>query len=146
VLQEIQFPLKILLAILSYFVFDSFADMRKYQISTPSPNDVSMMERLNVYKSRFLAERNFYLFSFTLALFLIIMRVQRMLQNYNKLKLRSKQREKEFFDATAKLSAQPYHHPNEPDTFRVGALHPSDEDPLVADIRETSQAEARRRD
>jgi len=118
-----------------------------------------MMERLNVYKTRFLAERNFYLFSFTLALFLcvsrrflalvginfvpfirIILRVEDILQNYNRLKAKISKLEKAHLETLSRT------HAVETDTFRVGSVHPSDVDPLVSDIQEVQPAESRRRD
>jgi hypothetical protein len=79
---QLRLPIRIILAFLGYFVFDSFVEMRKYEAREPPSGDG---QKLLFLTSKFRAERNFYLMMLTFTLLVILLRVESLLVGKKKL-------------------------------------------------------------
>lgn len=81
-------PLRITLGILTFLFYESFTEMMRHQEHMQDSRSSELLARLDTLKLKFRAERNFYLFAFTFAVFIIILRLDVILGNYRVSKLR----------------------------------------------------------
>jgi hypothetical protein len=78
-------PLRITLGILTFLFYESITEMMRHQEKGSADDHFARMEAL---KGKFRAERNFYLFAFTFTIFIIILRLDVILNNYRLSKVR----------------------------------------------------------
>jgi len=77
-LDKINKPLYVILAVMCWVLFDSTMEMQKYG-NKPMDNTAAALNTENLYhRSKWRAERNFYLAAFTFTLLLILLRCHAM--------------------------------------------------------------------
>jgi hypothetical protein len=79
-------PLRVTLGLLTFFFYDSIAEMMRHREILGESRE--MFARMESMKQKFRAERNFYLFAFTFTVFIIILRLDVILNNYRTSKAR----------------------------------------------------------
>lgn len=81
-------PLRITLGILTFLFYEAFTEMMRHQENMQDSRSGELLARMEIMKLKFRAERNFYLFAFTFAVFIIILRLDVILGNYRTSKVR----------------------------------------------------------
>ena len=77
----LRIPLRITLGILTFLFYEAFTEMYRIQESVESSKG-DLFAKMEAMKLKFRAERNFYLFAFTFTVFIIILRLDVILNNY----------------------------------------------------------------
>lgn len=83
----LRIPLRITLGILTFLFYEAFTEMMRTQESVDAARG-DLFAKMEAMKLKFRAERNFYLFAFTFTVFIIILRLDVILNNYRSSKKR----------------------------------------------------------
>lgn len=87
-LVNMRLPLRITLGILTFLFYEAFTEMMRHHENMQESRSGELLARMEILKLKFRAERNFYLFAFTFAVFIIILRLDVILGNYRAAKTR----------------------------------------------------------
>lgn len=82
----IRIPLRVTLAILTFLFYEAIVEMMRHQDAVDK--DGGLLARMEALKAKFRSERNFYLLGFTFTVFIIILRLDVILNNYRQSKQR----------------------------------------------------------
>ena len=82
----VRIPLRVTLAILTFLFYEAIVEMMRHQDA--AEKDGGHHARMEAMKAKFRSERNFYLLGFTFTVFIIILRLDVILNNYRQSKKR----------------------------------------------------------
>ena len=83
----LRIPLRITLGILTFLFYEAFTEMTRTQEGVENSKG-DLFAKMEAMKLKFRSERNFYLFAFTFTVFIIILRLDVILNNYRNSKKR----------------------------------------------------------
>ena len=84
------------LAILTFLFYEAIVEMMRHQDGVEKLGAHDLLGRMDALKLKFRSERNFYLLAFTFTVFIIILRLDVILNNYRNSKKRVEELEKQL--------------------------------------------------